>query len=315
MAGTKTERRDIYSEVTASIVGALETAGEHSRPWVMLGGGASAPRNVDGRHYRGVNTLLLWASAMESGYSSGVWGTYRAWQAQGAQVRKGEKGTLVTLWKPFDRKANADEVTAGKADDDGKVGSLLLRHFSVFAAEQVDGWEPPAEVELDPIERDAAADGFFARIGADVTYGGDRAGYLSEADRIVCPLAEQFVDGEHFYAVLGHEHGHWTGHRSRLDRDLTGRFGDESYAAEELVAELTAAFVCARLGFAPVVRDDHASYVKSWLKALRNDDRAIFTAASKAQQACDYLVTSGVDPAAVEIPASVVGDPTEEITA
>jgi antirestriction protein ArdC len=282
-------KRDLYAEVTASIVGALETAGEWQRPWTLAENGAAAPRNADGRHYRGVNTLLLWASAMEHGWTSGVWGTYRAWVNHGAQVRKGEKGTLVVLWKPARRSPRGDEVP----EDDGKVGMLLLRHFTVFAAEQVDGYELPPVAELPVFERDAAADEFFSRVGADVRYGGDTAAWSPTLDYIICPEAEQFIDREHFYSTLAHEHGHWTGHKSRLDRDLSGRFGGAAYAAEELVAELTAAYVAARLGFHPQVRDDHAAYVKNWVTLLKDDDRAIFTAASKAQQACDYLVAAG----------------------
>lgn len=289
-ARTTTTKRDLYAEVTESIIDALETAGSWSRPWATLGLDAAAPRNLDGRPYRGVNVLLLWGSAMTNGYTSGIWGTYKAYQSKGAQVRKGEHGTLVTLWKPFERKATAAEIADGKATKDGKIKSLLLRHFTVFAAEQVDGYTIPTAPTVDPVARDAAADEFFAAIGADVRHGGDSAAYSPTLDYITMPVADAFVDGEHYYATLAHEHAHWTGHASRLGRDMTGRFGGESYAMEELVAELAAAFVGAHLGFHAQVRDDHAAYVKNWVRVLRSDTKAIFTAASAAQKAADYLV-------------------------
>lgn len=292
MAASTKEKRDLYAEVTDSIIEALETAGEWSRPWALVDNGAAAPRNIDGRPYRGVNTILLWASAIQGGYTSGVWGTYKAWQAKHAQVRKGEKGTLVTLWKPFERKASAAEIADGKADKNGKIKSLLLRHYTVFAAEQVDGWEPPVVEALPEAERDEQAEAFFAAVGADVRYGGNSAHYVPALDYIQVPVREQFVDGEHYYSTLAHEHGHWTGHESRLGRDLRNRFGSEAYAAEELVAELTAAFVGAHLGFHAQVRDDHASYVKNWVKVLKSDTKAIFTAASAAQKAADYLIAA-----------------------
>lgn len=291
---TTTEKRDLYAEVTDSIVAAMERAGEWERPWTSVENGAAFPRNADGRAYRGVNTILLWAAAMDHGYASGIWATYKSWAGRGAQVRKGEKGTLVTLWRPFDRKATAEEIAAGK-DTDGKMRGLLLRHFTVFAAEQVDGYEVPEATPMPEPQRDAIADAWFAGLGGDVRYGGDQAFYSTATDRITLPDRAAFTTAERFYATLAHEYGHWTGHASRLDRNLSGRFGSEAYAAEELVAELTAAFVGAMLGFHTQVRDDHASYVKNWVEVLRNDKRAIFTAASLAQKAADYLAGTQAD--------------------
>lgn len=285
--------RDVAQQVTDSIVVALETAGEWSRPWARVNGGAAAPRSVEGRAYRGVNAVLLWASAMDAGYETGTWGTYKAWQGAGAQVRKGEKGTMVTLWRPVSRPGTAAEITNGETDGRNEKRCLLLRHFTVFAAEQVDGWTAPAVETFDPIARDARVDAFFAAVGADVRYGGDRAYYTEGLDRIQLPPADAFVSADAFYCTAAHEHTHWTGHASRLNRNLSGRFGSDHYAAEELVAELSAAFLGAHLGYSPEVRDDHAAYVRSWVKVLKDDKRAIFTAASKAQQATDYLIGLG----------------------
>lgn len=281
--------RDIYQEVTDSIVSALTTCGEHSRPWVELSDSAARPRSIDGRPYRGTNVLLLWVGAMENGYEHGVWGTYRAWQRKGAQVRKGEKATMVTLWKSFDRKATADEVAAGSADKDGRIKSLVLRSFSVFNVAQVDGYELPQvdRPTVDPIEH---ADAFFAAVGADVrTMVGDGCYYMPGPDSINMEPRDAFTDAEHYYGVLAHEHGHWTGHKSRLARDFS-RFDGHALAAEELVAELTAAFVGSHLGILPTVRDDHASYVKSWVSMFTDDKKAIVTAAAAAQKATDYLL-------------------------
>jgi antirestriction protein ArdC len=281
-------KRDVYQDVTDTIVAALETAGEWKRPWQSLSADASSPRSIDGRAYRGTNVLLLWAAAMDCGYSHGVWGTYKAWNAKGAQVRKGERGTMVTLWKPGSRKATESETANGKGD---KVETLFLTHFTVFNAAQVDGWEMPDQpAGPDPIDHAAT---FFANIGADVTYSGNSAYYSrTPVDRIVLPPLAAFATAEHFYSTSAHEHTHWTGDTTRLARDFSGRFGSEAYAFEELVAELGAAFIGAHLGIGSVTREDHASYLKSWLKVLRNDKKAIFTAASKAQQAADYLIAA-----------------------
>jgi antirestriction protein ArdC len=313
--------RDLYSEVTATIVDSLESAGPWSRPWVQLGLGAANPRSIDGRSYRGLNTVLLWASALDNGYSSGTWGTFKAWLQRdeptalaGVEpvgengvtrcVRKGEKATLVTLWKPTKRKASDSDVAAGRASEKGEnIDGLYLRHFNVFNAEQVDGYVPPEVPDLDPVERDADAEAFFSAIGSDLRHGGDRAFYSPVGDFITVPERDQFADGPAYYSTVAHEHGHWTGHESRLKRDFTGRFGDNAYAFEELVAELTAAFTCAHLGVAPSVREDHASYVKNWLKVLKEDDRAVFTAASQAQKATDYLVAAASVEAVEEVSA------------
>jgi len=147
-----------------------------------------------------------------------------------------------------------------------------------------------AEPVLDPVERIEAAETFFSATGADISYGGNRAYYAILQDRIQLPPFETFCTVESFYATLAHETTHWTRHPSRLDRDFgRKRWGDEGYAHEELVAELGAAFLAAGLGITPEVRDDHSAYIASWLEVLKNDKRAIFTAAAHAQRAADYL--------------------------
>lgn len=298
-SGRGSAKRDLYAEVTAAVVESLEDAGPFTRPWVELGRGAANPRNVVGRRYRGANTVLLWASALKSGYESGVWGTFDSWLEKDEDgeatrcVNRGEKGTLVTLWKPTKRPATGEDVAAGRADEVGDlIDGLYLRHWHVFAGEQVSGWEPDEAPELAEPERDAGAEAFFTGIGADLRHGGDRAFYSPAGDYIQVPEARQFADVGRYYSTLAHEHGHWTGHESRLARDFSGRFGSDAYAFEELVAELASAFTCATLGLPQVVREDHAPYVKGWLRVLGSDSRAVFTAASQAQKAADFLTAA-----------------------
>lgn len=243
------------------------------------------PVNVAGRRYRGVNVPLLWATADAVGYRSNVWGTYKQWTERKAQVRKGEKATMVVFWKQlqFDTK---DE------GDDGK--RLMARAYFVFNADQVDGWDASqpsgkSREDLSEDERIASAEEFFRNTGSVVRHGGNRAFYAPSRDVIAMPDFGQFRDGISYYATLAHEHVHWTGSKGRCDREFGKRFGDQASAFEELVAELGAAFLCSHLGLANEPREDHAAYVASWLAVLRSDKRAIFTAASKAQGAVDYL--------------------------
>jgi antirestriction protein ArdC len=169
-----------------------------------------------------------------------------------------------------------------------------MKGYTVFNVEQIDGL--PAHYYAKPAPRTCAiqrierAESFFAATGADIRHGGDRAYYASASDHIQMPPFEAFRDAESFYATLGHEGIHWTKHPKRLDREFgRKRWGDEGYAMEELVAELGAAFVCADLELTPKLRDEHASYLDHWLKVLKGDKRAIFTAASHAQRAADFL--------------------------
>ncbi len=257
-------------------------------PWHTSGKFASSPINVASKKaYRGINTLCLWAAAESRGYESGEWGTYRQWLERGAQVRKGEKATLVVFWKFANSSAEAEDGA-----DQPVSGSRLLftRGYSVFNAAQVDGYTPKAEPEPPLNERMEHAEAFFAGVGADVRHGGNQAYYSPSSDHIQMPPFQSFVESVSYYSTLAHEHTHWTASAGRCDRQLGKRFGDNAYAAEELIAELGAAFTCAHLGLSTEPRTDHAAYIDSWLKVLKADKRAIFTAASKAQQACDWLV-------------------------
>ena len=286
---TSPEKRDVYASVTAQIINAIEqgVSGDWRMPWHTSGRYAFSPVNVISKKpYRGINTLCLWAAAQAKGYESGEWGTYNQWQERGAQVRKGEKATLVVFWK-F---ANSSE-----SQDEGETlasGSRLLftRGYSVFNAAQVDGYAPKAEPARPMPERIEQADVFFRAIGADLRHGGNQAFYSPARDFVQMPAFGAFREAVSYYSVLAHEHTHWTAHPARCNRELGKRFGDNAYAAEELIAELGAAFTCAHLGLSTEPREDHARYLQSWLGVLKADKRAIFTAASKAQQACDWMI-------------------------
>ena len=279
--------RDIYAEVTDRIVAAIEAdPGDPILPW-QRGGASEVPSNIEtGREYRGVNILNLWVTGQLAGYTAGVWGTYRQWREAGAQGRKGEKASQIVFYNAYEREGEDGETEMRRA----------IRSYAVFNADQVEGYKPPEIRDLPPLERLEEADRAVRKTGAKVIEGGDRAFYRPSTDTIHVPDGARFFDTAHgkrtenFYSVLCHELTHWTGHPDRCDRDLRNRFGTEAYAMEELVAELGAAFLCARLRITPAVRKDHAQYLANWLQVLKDDKRAIFAAAAKAQAAVDYIL-------------------------
>jgi antirestriction protein ArdC len=273
---------ELYQRVTQTIIGELE---QGAAPWIKpwKGGAAAAagmPVNAaTGHRYRGINVPILWGEAAAMGYPAHAWMTFKQAIDKGAAVRKGERGTHVVFTK---------RVTVGEEDDEKTVA--MLRAYVVFNVAQIDGLRgdgaslsPPAE----PDGRHDAAQRFIDATGADIRYGGGEAMFVPLRDFIALPHRSSFTNEEAHDATALHELGRWSGHKSRLNRDLAGRFGTRSYAAEELIAELTSAFLCAHLGITGELR--HAGYIGDWLSLLREDDRAIFTAASKASQADEYL--------------------------
>lgn len=282
--------RDLYATVTNQIIAALE-AGVRPwvRPWTKTGAPTIAkPLRSTGEPYRGINVLLLWGAAVDRGYSSNRWFTFNQAKAAGAHVRKGEQGSMVV----YAGRVQADDDA--EADDEAKTekkpGGMFLRAYTVFNAEQLDGLAPDAPIEAIPeAPVDARANAFFDGIGARVVHGGDRAFYMPAADVVQLPPPGAFTSAAAYFSTRAHELVHWTGHPERLARQFGQRFGDAAYACEELVAELGAAFVCADLGLAADVREDHAAYLASWLAVLKADKRAIFTAATQAQRAADFL--------------------------
>lgn len=292
MSYAQQDRGDVYSRVTAQIIAAIEAgAGSFEMPWHHDGSTTSPLNAASRRAYRGVNVIALWAAAEGYGYPTGVYATYKQWAALGAQVRKGERGHLGVFWKTFDRDNEGGSEGEGSGGEGGSRGRpFMARGFTLFNAAQVDGWEPPFEApRLPEAERVARADAFYDALGIETRHGGSRAYYRKSEDRIQLPEFRAFKDAVAYYATAFHEAAHATAAPHRLDRDLSGRFGSEAYAAEELVAELAASFLCADLSLAVEPRQENAAYVASWLKVLRADSLAIFTAASKAQAAADWM--------------------------
>lgn len=280
-------RADVYSRITAEIIAAIESgAGPWRAPWFHNGTDIARPTNVaSGKRYRGINTLALWVAGLAAAHGEGLWGTYRQWQAAGAQVRKGERATTVVLW----REIEASREHGDDGDDDGDYRRMLARAFSVFNVAQVDGYERPVVPILPEDERLAHAEAFIAHLGVKTVFGGSEAYYLPASDTVFMPDFAAFRDPASYYGVWLHENGHASGATHRLDRDLSGRFGDAAYAAEECCVEILSGLVLADLGIAHHPRPDHAAYIASWLKVLKDDPRAIFTAASKAQHAADWM--------------------------
>ncbi|MCU7837959.1 MAG: DUF1738 domain-containing protein [Candidatus Thiodiazotropha sp. (ex Troendleina suluensis)] len=291
MTKNSAPRQDVYTRVTDKIVADLE---QGVRPWMKpwnaehAAGRITKPLRHNGQSYNGINILMLWSAAVTEGYSAPIWMTFRQAKELGAHVSKGEKGELVVYASTITR---TEENANG---EDVEQAIPFMKGYTVFNVEQIEGlpahYYQLAEPVLDPVKRIEHAERFFAATAADVRHGGNQAYYAMGSDRIQLPPFESFRDAESYYATLAHETTHWTRHPSRLDRDFgRKRWGDEGYAQEELVAELGSAFLSADLELTPEVREDHTAYIESWLKVLRQDKRAIFTAAAHAQRAVDFL--------------------------
>lgn len=284
-------RSDVYQRVTDRIVCELEKG---VRPWLKpwnadhTAGRITRPLRFNGQPYNGINVLMLWSEAVAKGYACPTWMTYKQAGELGGQVRKGEHGSLVVY---------ADRFTRTETNDKGEDVERLIpfmKGYSVFNCEQVDGlptrYYARPEPRTDGVRRIEHAEAFFTSTGAAIRHGGTIAFYSVTHDHVQMPPFEAFRDAESYYATLAHETTHWTRHPSRLNREFgRKRFGDEGYAMEELVAELGSAFLSADLDLTPDVRDDHAAYIASWLKVLKGDKRAIFTAAAHSQRAADFL--------------------------
>jgi len=292
------ERLGLYQEVTDRIIAELE---QGRVPWVQPWGQAKAglglPRNAaTGRRYSGVNILILWGAVIERGFASQHWLTFRQALDLGGNVRKGEHGTTVCYADRFIPKAERERAAH---DGDEPEAVPFLKRFTVFNVAQCDGL--PAHVHASaPVRPERAiiphAEALITATGADFRIGGARACYVPSEDFIQVPPQPAFFQQIDYYRTCFHELGHWTGHPSRLARDLSGLFGSKPYAREELVAEMASAFLCASLGIVPTVR--HADYLGSWLDVLREDNRAIFRAASLATKAADFVLAFAPDAAA-----------------
>lgn len=285
-------RDNIYREITDKIIAELERG---IVPWVQpwTSGKQLCPLGlpVNGltrRSYSGINILLLWSALEEKGFASPYWLTFKQCLAMGGSVRKGGHGTHVYFADKF-----VPQMEQQRAKDEGNDPTSIhfLKRYTVFNAEQCDGLpkgliatpEPKPEQQIVP-----EADTLIAATGADFRVGGDQAFYVPSEDFIRIPNQTAYVDQINYYRTAFHELGHWTGHKSRLDRNLTTKFGTVDYAREELVAEMATAFVCASLGIVPTVR--HADYIGNWLTVLKEDSKAVVRAASLASKACDFIL-------------------------
>jgi antirestriction protein ArdC len=288
------QRGSLYDEVTAKIIAQLE-AGVF--PWAQTWSAAAAvpglPRNaVSGRAYSGVNVLILWGAVIDGCYPSQDWLTFRQALAAGGCVRKGEKGETVFYADRFTPDIERDQNEGGSDSERDAPRSIpFLKRFVVFNAAQCDGL--PTRLTADPVplpprELHERAEALIVATGADLRIGGARAFYDVAGDYVQVPPQSAFAEPINFYRTVLHEASHWAGSAARLGRDQSGRFGSALYAKEELVAELSSAYLCATLGIAPTVR--HVDYLGSWLAVLRADSRAIFKAASQASKAADYLL-------------------------
>lgn len=284
-------RGDVYSRITNRIVEQLESG---VRPWMKpwnaehAAGRITRPLRHNGQRYSGINVINLWMTAEMAGYLSPFWLTFRQVKELGGFVRKGEHGAEVVYASTF-KKTDTDE-----SGEEIEQEIPFLKAYTVFCADQCDGlphhFYQLAEQPREKLERIEHAEAFFANTKAEIRYGGNQAYYTMTDDRIQMPPFETFRDSESHAATLAHELTHWTRHPSRLNREFgRKRWGDEGYAMEELVAELSSAFLCADLSITPEIREDHAAYIEHWLKVLKDDKRAIFTAASHASKAAEYL--------------------------
>jgi antirestriction protein ArdC len=287
------ERRDVYAQVTDKIIAELEKG---ERPWFKpwnaahAAGSISRPLRHNGQPYSGINVLMLWIDAMDKGFNAPLWMTFKQALELGGAVKKGEHGSLVVFASTFDK-----PETDNDSGEDTKRKIPFMKGYKVFNVEQINGlpahFYATAEApRIDESQRLEHAERFFANTGITIKHGGNKAFYSIASDHIQMPPFESFKDPESYYSTLAHEASHATRAAHRLDRDFGQKaFGDEGYSKEELVAELSASYLGVDLGIAPAVMDDHAAYIGSWLKALKNDKRFIFKAAAHAQRAVEFL--------------------------
>ena len=274
-------QNSIYQEVTDQIIAEIEKG---AMPWVKpWKADSSCEKNIASKkEYNGINRLILAMMTHFKGYQSPFYGSFKQWQDLGGTVRKGEKGTKIVFYKP---------VSVEKTNDQGESENFAyscLKTYYVFNADQVDGIEI-AKPEVSPrvYNPAPALDDRILKTGANIKHGGSSAFFSPMGDFIGMPNRDTFNDDSSYYATVLHELTHWSGAKHRLDRDLSGKFGNSKYAFEELVAELGAAFLCQDYQIQGELR--HAGYIQNWLTCLRENNQAIFKAAALAQKAADYI--------------------------
>jgi antirestriction protein ArdC len=278
-------KRDLYTEVSERIIAELERgAAPWVKPWSATAGQNMPQNAVSNRPYSGCNVILLWL-ARDRGWPTPRFLTFKQAVEAGGNVRKGEHGTKVYFVKQL-------QIKDDEAEEADTRLVPMLREYTVFNIDQCENLPDSVKAGKamrirNPDTRDALADEFLRSTGADIRESQGEAYYAPSRDFISVPAFAVFKGADHFYNVAFHELTHWTGHKSRLDRDFKTRFGSRKYAAEELVAELGAAFLCAEFGFDGDVRN--AGYIATWIDLLKSDKRAFFTACNRASKAADYL--------------------------
>ena len=291
--GKTTGHPDHYQDVTDRIIESLERGVRPwNKPWDEGKALPTCPRNAaTGNGYRGINVLLLMSNSL-SFDGDPRWCSYNQAGEQGWQVRKGEKGTRIYFYKTLEIEDSSKETDPQGGDEPATRTIPLLRAYTVFHASQVNGIPPyvsPTKEEnnFTPIEE---AEALLKNSGAEIHHGGPKAFYSPSSDHIQLPPKETFMEPIGYYGTALHELSHWTGGKeNRVPRNLKGRFGSESYAREELRAEIGSAFICAEIGIPPDV-EDNASYIASWLKVLKGDKHEIFRSASDAQKIADFCL-------------------------
>ncbi len=288
-------KRDIQRDITSKIVGILDDIDldDYRAPFAGLAAQGLPFNPTSGCDYQGINIPSLWVDQQHKGFASNHWATFKQWRMHGAQVRKGEHGSPIIFYKSVNKTNERDDAVSEE------IQIPVMRSYTVFNADQVDGYDHRDAAPInktDLVSRIANVDRFCASTCADIRHGGNAAFYNRAGDFIVMPDTVAFLETpdatatENYYSTLLHELTHWTGAPHRLDRDKAKTNRERKrYAFEELVAELGAAFLCARLGITQTPRDGHALYIKSWLQALQNDKGFVFKAAAQAAKATDYL--------------------------
>ncbi|MCK1328873.1 DUF1738 domain-containing protein [Bradyrhizobium sp. CW9] len=291
-ARTGEDRASLYDDITNKIIAELEAG---RVPWVQPWGTVAAkaplamPKSAaSGRQYSGINILILWGAATEHGFTGQSWLTFRQALSLGGHVRKGERGTTVVYAGSF-----VPACEKRRAHETGEEAQAIpfLKRFTVFNSDQCDGLPPEIATTAPPPPPGLIrpqVEYLIKATGIDFRIGGNRAFYMPTEDYVQVPPPQAYFEPINWHRTALHELAHASGHPSRLNRDLSGSYGTKKYAFEELVAEISSAFSCASLGIVPTVR--HADYIGSWLEVLREDNRAIIRAASKASKVADYLL-------------------------
>lgn len=274
---------DIHAEITDQILAAMEQARSTGRR--LWDSQPSLPMNLaTGKPYSGVNVLILWAAGLSHGYTSPYWLTYKQAADMGGQVKKGQHGTRCVFYKPWEN----TETNKDTGETETTRGAIL-KTFTAFNLDQIDGIEAPATEERQAFEVLEDAERIMAASPAPIKIGGTQACYIPGRDEIHLPAREAFINPEAFYSTAMHEMTHSTGAKHRLDRDFSGRFGTEAYAFEELIAEMGSAFLNADLGIIGSTLQDHADYLTNWIAILKGDKKAILTAAAQASKAHGFI--------------------------